>query len=169
MSTTPTPTVGSLATARERLETANFRLGKAQVAAIMSSAVARQDAADLAERTTERDAADLAYRALVAKLTTLPGQLQEANAEEVRQRVDLDEPTGIATMATAPPTYPPARLFSRLEPGGELHRPALGVPVVADSAPVTHHALEALPGTIANGTWTGEPERDNGPINGQDD
>lgn len=130
---TPTPTVGSLATARERLETANFRLGKAQMAAIMSSAVARQDAARLAETTLERDEADKAYRALVAKLTTLPGQLAEANAEEVRSRADSEaDPMPVSSLGH--PAAPPitaagaARLFGDYGAGSELQRPALGIP-----------------------------------------
>ncbi len=80
------PTVATLANAKDRLAHANFKLGRAQTDAIMSSAVARQDAVKLANATKERDEADADYRALVEKLTRLPGAEQARAAAEVRDR-----------------------------------------------------------------------------------
>ncbi len=107
MSTTANvPNLATIANAKDRLEQANFRMGKAQTAAIMSSAVARQDAERLEEITRERDAADLAYRDIVKALTEGTGHTSEANAENVRQRAEV-----VRYHTPSAPVTPEAKTF----------------------------------------------------------
>lgn len=93
------PNMATLANARDRLEQANFKMGKASVAAIMSSAVARQDAARLEEITKERDAADAAYRKLVADMTAGTGGTAIETGDQVRERAGFTEQGPLPTIA----------------------------------------------------------------------